>query len=134
MHVATLVAIGMSFGLSAAALAAAPSSPASSAELMAPITGLIGDAACESQAECRVVGVGAKPCGGPTGYLAWSDRGTDANALRAAVEAQAEAQKAEDRAAGLLSNCRVVPAPSTVCRPRAADGRKTCQLVPGSAL
>jgi len=112
--------------------ATAASAPLSSS-LMTPITTLIGDAECGNQSECHVMGIGAKPCGGPSGYIAWSDRTTDANALRTAVQAQVQAQTDENKSSGLLSDCRVAPMPTAVCRPRASDGKKTCQLGQGGA-
>jgi len=106
---------------------------AASADLMATITSLIGDAACDQSAQCRIVPIGAKPCGGPSGYLAWSHKTTDEASLLAAVRAHAAAQKQEDQAGGLASDCSVVPVPSAACRPRAGDGKTTCQLGPGGA-
>lgn len=121
----------------AAAAPATSAAPAAStplsASLLVPVTTLIGDAACDNQSQCHVVGIGAKACGGPSGYLAWSDRKTDADALRAAVAAQARAQSDENKASGLLSDCMVTPTPPAVCRPRGSDGRKACQLGQGGA-
>ncbi len=108
--------------------------PSSAASLMAPIQALIGDAECDHPTECHVVPVGAKACGGPSGYLAWSVKATtDQKALLTAVQAQAEAQKEENKASGLASDCRMVTAPTATCRPRAPDGKKTCQLGQGAA-
>lgn len=111
--------------------AAAASAPPS-AGLLAHITTLIGDAECDHPSQCHVVGIGSKPCGGPSGYLAWSEKKTDPNALRTAVQAHALAQRDEDKAAGLLSNCMVTPMPAAVCRVR-ADSKKVCQLGQGGA-
>jgi hypothetical protein len=100
---------------------------------MARVTTLIGDAECDSQSECHAVGIGAKACGGPSGYLAWSDKNTDRNALSTAVEAQSRAQEDENKNSRLASDCMVSPMPTTVCRPRARDGKKVCQLGQGGA-
>ena len=125
------------FALSGVACAVDPAASAASApksaSLMAPITTLIGDAECDNQGQCRAVGIGARPCGGPNGYLAWSSKKTDPSALQAAVKAHAQAQSEENKTSGLVSDCRVLPEPSAVCRPRASDGKKTCQLGQGGA-
>ena len=42
------------------------------ARLRAEITELIGDARCNNLVNCRVVGLGAAPCGGPEEYVAYS--------------------------------------------------------------
>ncbi|MEP6503571.1 MAG: hypothetical protein ABJD97_09585, partial [Betaproteobacteria bacterium] len=82
---------------------------------------------------CHVIGVGAKPCGGPGGYLAWSDKKTNRAALEAAAQAETQAQIAENKASGLVSDCMMAPVPAAVCRPRASDGRKSCALGQGGA-
>jgi len=117
-------------GASMAACAAPP--PPSSAELMDKVTSTIGDAACDQPDQCRVIAIGNKPCGGPSGYRAWSTQGTDAAALQAAVLAQAAAEQRANAASGMRSTCNIVPVPTASCRPRASDGKKTCQLDPAS--
>ena len=63
---------------------ATPASAPRSAGFLTQVTTLIGDAECDNQSQCHAVGVGAKACGGPAGYLAWSEKKTDPNALRTA--------------------------------------------------
>ena len=113
--------------------AATAASATVSASLLVPITTLIGDAECDNQSQCHALGIGAKACGGPNSYLAWSEKKTDPSALRTAVEAHARAQMDENKTSGLISDCMVVPMPPAVCRPRASDGKKTCQLGQGGA-
>lgn len=76
---------------------------------------LIGPAACTSNAQCRTLAVGAKACGGPAGYLAWSTQGTDAERLIALATRQAQAQRREIEASGMLSNCAMVADPGAAC-------------------
>lgn len=111
--------------------APAPAPAVAPAAGLSDITALIGQAECDAQEQCHVVGVGAKPCGGPNGYLAWSSRKTDGSALQAAVASNRQAETEANRKSGLMSNCMVMPEPSAVCRPRASDGRRTCQLGQG---
>ena len=62
------------------ASACAVDRPASdTADSAAAIRALIGDAACDSNAQCHAVGIGARACGGPSAYLAWSSLRTDAS-------------------------------------------------------
>jgi hypothetical protein len=112
-------------------LAGAAAAVDSAAAAQARVSSLIGDAACDSQSQCRTVGIGARPCGGPESWLAWSTKGTDARALQDAVQAQAQAAREANQRSGLASDCRVRPEPTAVCRPRAGDGKKTCQLGQG---
>ena len=99
-RILTIALLGCSGVACSVEPAATTGSAPPSASLMAPITTLIGDAECGYQSECHVMGIGAKPCGGPSAYVAWSDRTTDANALRTAVQAQAQAQTAAPTTTG----------------------------------
>lgn len=88
---------------------------------------LVGPAACRSDAQCRSLPVGAKACGGPAGFLAWSTDGTDAARLQALAARQAAAQRREQEASGMRSNCAVVADPGAAC----VAGR--CQLASRAA-
>lgn len=106
----------------AAPLPAAPGAPASlpagSGELDArwsAVLAEVGTAACSSQAECRSIAVGAKACGGPERYLAWSTRGSDEARLRQRVEAYNTARQADNERAGRISNCMMLMDPGAVC-------------------
>jgi len=129
---ATLFAAAiLSLAGTAAAVDPAAASASAAADAQARIESLIGDAACDTQSQCRTVGIGARPCGGPESWLAWSTKTTDARALQEAVQVQAQAAKDANQRSGLASDCRVRPEPTVVCRPRAGDGKKTCQLGQG---
>lgn len=103
---------------------AARSPVASAPTSRASVEALIGEASCDADAQCRTVGVGAKACGGPARYLAWSSRHTDATALQRAVEDDARRARAEAEKAGILSNCSVTVDPGATCV------RQRCQLRP----
>ena len=111
----------------AASSASAPNSTA----LQAKVQQLIGDPACDNSHQCRSVGIGAKACGGPESYLAWSVKVTDAKALQEAVQALAQARVEENKRSGMASDCMMRPEPTAVCRPRGSDGKPTCQLGQG---
>jgi hypothetical protein len=128
---ALIAAALLSLAGCAAAVDSAAASASAAAEAQARISTLIGDAACDTQSQCRTVGIGARPCGGPESWLAWSTKVTDAHALQEAVQAQAQAAREANQRSGLGSDCRVRPEPTAVCRPRAGDGKKTCQLGQG---
>ena len=63
-----------------------------SAELLAKIQVELGDAACDGSQQCHSIAIGAKPCGGPDGYLAWSGKRTDLKKLRPLIERHASAR------------------------------------------
>jgi hypothetical protein len=106
--------------------------PASAAALMQPIHTLIGDARCDNDTQCHSIGVGHKACGGPAGFMAWSSLVTDEQALRRAVDRQAQAQRVEDERKGMLSNCLALRDPGARCV-ASSNGVRRCQLNVGAA-
>jgi hypothetical protein len=123
--------------LAGRALAVDPAAPPASAPAPASvalhdkIVQLIGEPDCDGQGQCHAAGLGVRPCGGPESWLPWSTKVTDPRALQDAIDELAKARVAENKASGLLSDCRARPDPTAVCRPRAGDGKKTCQLGQG---
>ena len=105
-------------GLALAALtAAADGSPEPESQRLArELRALIGEARCTSDSQCRSLPVGAKACGGPAGYWAWSTQGTDAAAVAELARRQADAERREVEASGLRSNCQVTPDPGVSCQ------------------
>jgi hypothetical protein len=105
--------------------------PAPTPVAPANVEALIGDAACDSDAQCRTIGVGAKACGGPQAYLAWSSKRTDGAALQQAAERQARAARAAAEASGIMSNCMVTKDPGAFCAASVgADGAPTAGAQP----
>lgn len=116
--------------LTACAAEVSPAQPADDANI-ASIERLIAGAACTADTDCRTIGIGAKSCGGPAAYLAWSARQTDARALETAVTRYNKVQLKRQEALGLASNCAFVPDPGAVCVAAPAGGR--CELARGRA-
>jgi hypothetical protein len=96
--------------------------PAPQTDTLARIHTLVGTPACSSDAQCRSLALGAKACGGPEGYLAWSTASTPEAELRALGDIHHAERRAAHAAAGRVSNCRFQPDPGAVCR------AGTCQL------
>lgn len=97
----------------------------SAADAMKAIETAIGEAPCEGDADCRVLGVGAKACGGPEAYLPWSVRYTQGATLERLADEHRALRSRQDRRDGRVSNCAVVPAPAVQCVAR------RCQTRPG---
>jgi len=113
---------------------ATPAPPAAAASVPARshvhdnVHTLIGDAACHSDAQCATVGIGAKACGGPAAYVAWSSMRTDGDKLRAAAESQAAAQRENLAASGRASNCMVEADPGAYCAFTQGSSQGVCRL------
>ena len=87
----------------------------------------IGDARCDTDAQCRTMPVGHKACGGPERWVAWSTLATDESVLRRRIDDYSLGQAQLQRDRGLMSNCAVVPDPGAACVAR------RCELqAPGS--
>lgn len=122
--------LGLAGGLLAAcslAQAPAPAAPApaatatqagkhdAEARVLAQMRQAIGDAPCRSDAQCRTVPAGAKACGGPAAWWAWSEAHTDGAQLKAWSQQLDRLQRKRFEASGEQSNCQVMPDPGAAC-------------------
>lgn len=96
--------------------------PAAGADTLGQIRSLIGAAGCTSDQQCQVLPVGARACGGPASYLAWSSANTDGARLQALAERHKAEQQADNMATGRISTCIAIAPPAVACR------AGTCQL------
>ncbi len=117
--------------LVAAACNSAPPAAQSSAALWRRIQSANAGNACERDSQCHSLGVGAKACGGPESYLAWSDKNADAAALKQLVEQHAAARRDEDARAGLMSTCQLTPDPGATCHAGRCELRTSQPGQPG---
>lgn len=92
------------------------------------VEALIGDAACDSDAQCHTIGVGAKACGGPQRYLAWSSQRTDGPALQGAAEREGRLARAKVESSGVMSNCAVTTDPGAYCSAPGTAMPRQCRL------
>lgn len=91
--------------------AASVNHAAESAALFAEIKAMVGTAAASEPAQCKKVGFGHKPCGGPASYLIYSTQGLDETQLLQKVSRYNQLMQAEQQRLGLVSDCAVVPEP-----------------------
>ena len=94
---------------------AATATAGGTAALYARIEAARGAAACDTDDQCHTIGVGAKACGGPEQYLAWSSRNDDGTRLRALVAEHSAARRADDMKRGVVSNCAMALDPGATC-------------------
>lgn len=91
--------------------------------LLTQVQRLIGPAACDSDAQCRTLPLGARACGGADAYVAWSVRGTDQAALRRAAERYSQWQAQQQARSSTMSICMVETDPGAVCSNAAAPDK-----------
>lgn len=77
----------------------------------AEIGDLVGQARCRSVEDCRFVGLGAKPCGGPWEFLIYSAAATDVERLLARVEEYNAFEARMNQRYGYFSDCGMPPEP-----------------------
>lgn len=87
---------------------------------------------CDQDSQCHSLGVGAKACGGPERYLAWSDRQRSDQRLQQLAARYAAARTADDQRQQLMSNCALVADPGAVCRAGRCELRSIDPRAPGS--
>lgn len=93
------------------------SAPASAtAALWQQIQSANSNLSCDNDSQCHSLGVGAKSCGGPENYLAWSSKSSDGAQLKALVEQHAAARRADNNRSGIMSNCMITSTPEATCR------------------
>jgi len=111
-----------------------PGTPApSQATLQEQIQAEVGKAACDSTQQCQTIAIGAKACGGPERYLAWSSKNNDGKKLKALAYAQAEASRRQQQNDGMLSTCSIITDPGASCVAGRCELQKP-NLNGGSAL
>ena len=76
----------------------------------------VGTPVCEGVSNCRFIGVGAKPCGGPWYWLIYSTVNVDSLRLAGMVTAYNEYNEDLNRKYGWVSDCSVPNVPDLDCQ------------------
>jgi hypothetical protein len=92
--------------------APAPTQP----DTLTQIKDLIGKAECSSDNQCQILPIGARPCGGPASYLAWSTARTPSGDIQALADRFRAEQQERNARSGMVSDCRAIAPPAAVCR------------------
>ncbi len=70
---------------------------------------------CEQDNQCKVIGVGARPCGGPDQYLIYSTLHTDEKMLSYTNDRYQKLKKQQNEKLGLMSTCQMLMPPVSAC-------------------
>ena len=76
----------------------------------------IAVAPCSDSTVCAVVALGAKPCGGPWGYLVYSQATVDSAVLAEMAREYTEFNDLLNRRWGWVSTCDLARHPQVACR------------------
>ncbi|NYE64122.1 hypothetical protein FHW58_005357 [Duganella sp. 1224] len=88
----------------------------SSAGLWQQIQAANSNLACDSDSQCHTIGTGAKACGGPENYIAWSSKNDNGAKLKSLVELHSAARRADNNSQGMMSTCIAISDPGATCR------------------
>ena len=88
----------------------------STAALWQQIQAANTDLSCDNDSQCHTIGTGAKSCGGPENYLAWSSKNNNGAKLKSLVELHSSARRADNNSQGTMSTCLAISDPGAVCR------------------
>ena len=99
----------------------APSVAGSASAALAPVhaqleTTLAAASACTVDTECHSVAVGAKACGGPTGYRAYSSRNASTASVDALAQHERDLAAAAARESHQVSACFMLADPGAHCQ------------------
>ncbi len=85
---------------------------------------LAGAAVCQADTECHSVAVGARACGGPTGYRAYSERGATVASVEALAQHERDLAAQAARESHQVSPCFMLADPGARCQAnRCVTGR-----------
>jgi hypothetical protein len=104
------------------ASAPAASDEAALKSMREEIVKLIGEPRCVNLVHCRVLALGARPCGGPSEYLAYSSSTGKGETLEAKAYEYSFLEEEVNRKKSAVGACEVLPQPRAAC----IDGR--CML------
>jgi hypothetical protein len=105
-----------SAGTSTRAPASASAPAAGQGDTLARIRALAGTPTCSADSQCKTLALGARPCGGPESYLAYSTARTPEAELRALGDVYQAERRAANTSSGMMSDCRLQPDPGAVCQ------------------
>ncbi|WP_337843223.1 hypothetical protein [Rheinheimera sp.] len=77
---------------------------------------LTEDKSCSYDNQCKVIPVGARPCGGPEAYLLYSSAQTDEKMLQYTAERYQQLKRKQNDKLGLVSTCQMLMAPAASCQ------------------
>lgn len=73
------------------------------------------DNQCTESSDCATIPIGAKPCGGPSGYLIYSKSSVYSNYIQKLALFITELEKIYNEQHAIISNCMVTPMRGASC-------------------
>ena len=70
---------------------------------------------CSTSADCGLLPIGNKPCGGPEAYMAYSKTNSDVAALEKMAQQYTEQRRQYNKDNQIIGTCQITPKPSVSC-------------------
>jgi len=77
---------------------------------------LTSDKGCDSDQQCKVLPVGARPCGGPDSFMVYSVAQTDEKMLQFTADRYQQLKRKQNDKLGLVSTCQMLMEPTASCQ------------------
>ncbi len=94
----------------------------------------VGDAEAETLSSCKTIAIGTKPCGGPWGYLVYSEEQSDTQNLERLVKRYTELDSIRNVEEGRGSTCDMAREPKIELREGSCYGTEGHAWNPGDIL
>jgi hypothetical protein len=105
----------LTLGLVTPAVCFANSDAEAAVELRERIAAMTVDARCNNIVNCRVIGLGSRPCGGPEEYIAYSIWDTKVDEIGSLAAEYNFLREELDSVSGVVGSCEVLPEPAVNC-------------------
>ncbi len=79
------------------------------------LNALIANTQCDTSAQCKVMPVGSKACGGPSDYVVYSTKAANEGQVSSLAKQITALEKAYNTQNEMMSTCQHLTAPSTQC-------------------
>ena len=76
---------------------------------------LTEDLSCDTSAQCKVLPLGSRACGGPSSYLVFSTKNNDSQKVEQAAKHITTLESQFNAQTGMVSICQHLTAPATQC-------------------
>ena len=110
-----LITVAVSVACAPSGTHGAESDAEAAARLREQISALIGEARCRNLVNCRLVGLGVRPCGGPEEYVAYSIWNTDREGIGIVVSEYNLLREDLMLETDEVGTCESVPKPDVNC-------------------
>ncbi len=91
-------------------------------EVVIAINNEVGEAKAEQVSYCSILPIGAKPCGGPWGYLVYSTQETNEDRLKNLIERYDELDKIRNAEDERFSTCDMAQPPNLTLENGSCNG------------